>query len=133
VTVLPFWVSYQSIGGMTELSARFYTHALPGIAVVAGVAMGMLFRVIPRWSHRGLPRPGRAALLLALLLALIMGWLPSWMATNAGWRTPFSCHQRDLTHLPDYFGADPETGRLQVECANAVYDESAETLPLSIY
>jgi hypothetical protein len=123
VTALPFLVSYRSIGGMTELSSRFYTHALPGIAVAAGVALGMALRTVPRWKHKGLGPVPRAALLVLVLLSLVLGWLPSWMATSATWRTPYSCHQRDLAGLPDYYGADPETGRLQVECAQAVYED----------
>ena len=113
VTVLPFWMFFRSIGGMAEAVTRFYTLALPGIAVMVSVGVGAGLQQIPRHDRWSLTPKIRGTIFSTVVLALVLGWIPSWMATDADWRTPTDCWDAPLSRISEFYGADPETGRPQ--------------------
>jgi hypothetical protein len=134
VTTLPFWMFFRSIGDMAEATPRFYTHALPGVAIIVAVGVGAALQQLPRRPVLSLPGWCRATVFVGVVMALVMGWIPSWMAPDASWRSSMDCWNKPLTRLPEFHGADPSVGRPQVDCAESIYgDGSHEKLPLRVF
>lgn len=130
VTVLPFAVSFHNIGGAAELSMRFYVHALPGVAVVLGVAAGSVMMRAPRLPWSGPPPSLRGALVAVLGLGLVLGWVPTWLAVDAQWRAPLYCYDGARKMLP----AAMEKRSMMGVCAREIYgEESTETLPITVF
>jgi hypothetical protein len=127
VTVLPFAVSFQGIGDAAEQSARFYTHALPGVAAVLGVAAGAVMALAPRLPWPGPPPVVRGLLIAALGLALVLGQVPTWLSVEADWRAPVYCYDGARSLLVK---AREDRSMMGV-CAREVLDEAGE-LPETI-
>ncbi len=130
VTVLPFAVSLYSIGDAAELSARFYAHALPGVAAVMGAAFGAVMALAPRLPWSGPPPVLRGLVVAGVGLALVMGWLPTWLSVTADWREPVYCYDGARRMLPEALGDRSMMGT----CASAIYGERAtEELPVTVF
>ncbi|MDG1478159.1 MAG: hypothetical protein P8R54_01145 [Myxococcota bacterium] len=129
-TVLPFAVSFHSIGDAAELSARFYAHALPGVAVVMGVAVGAVVTLTPRLPWSGPPPVLRGLAVAGIGLALVMGWLPTWLSVTAAWREPVYCYDGVREMLVEA----REERTMMGTCARAIYgDDSTAELPITVF
>jgi hypothetical protein len=128
-SVLPFLIAFRSIGTSAELSARFYIHALPGIAVVLGVAGGAVMAAAPRLPWRGPPPWLRGLLIAVAALLFVFGPVPSWLALDAPWREPLPCHDGARKALVRSHGDRSMMGF----CANAVLgDEPDAVMPVTV-
>lgn len=140
IGVAPFLFVLHSVGHIMEAFPRFFVHALPGVAVLLGVALGLVFRHVPGRSRWRLPSWVRAPALLAVLVLVISGCVPSWLSPFALWRRPLQVSNRDLHEVldPDGIPRVPtanEAQSRQYHCARAVWEgfERNGPLPLRAY
>jgi hypothetical protein len=88
---VPFAIAFYGQQGMAEIRVRFLCQALPGLALLVGVAVGGLVDRLPGplSGKPGQSHPVRAIIGGGLLLAVTMGEIPTAASPWARWRRPW--------------------------------------------
>ena len=93
VSAAPFLVVLHGLSDVVELQPRFFTQALPAVALVLGLAAAPLIEL----PGRLLGRPGLRWAALYLLLLMVVGRVPGPLGPQAAWRRPFDPAGEELS------------------------------------
>ncbi len=138
VTCVPFLAAFRGMDVRLQHNARFFTQALPAVAVLCGVGFAGLHGLVPsrgfgRWLPRRLGGLLAAALAIGGLLAIVLGAVPSAASPNAEWRRVWSgpdSSSAEVLRAIEAGGLDRQAG--PPGCEAALRADAARGLPWAV-
>lgn len=119
----PFVAAFIGIESMVEQHIRFFTHALPGVAVLGGVAAAQVFRFGCSFNKRyRLPPLCLGACVCILGLSVALGWIPTWMSPETSWRPLWKVSASTLSKIQEKarYDVDFNDNSWEADCARAI-------------
>ncbi len=126
-TAAPFAIAFHGQQGMAEIRVRFLCQAMPGLALLVGVALGQLIDMLPGplKGRETRSHPVRAVLAGGLVLAVTLGEISTPASPWARWRRPWPVVGELVQVHPDAKRKEQLSERKQICAKTLEQDEAA--------
>ncbi|MGC6510491.1 MAG: hypothetical protein ACON4U_18885 [Myxococcota bacterium] len=135
-SLTPFIAAFIGIETMVEQHIRFFTHALPAVALLGGVACAQFLYVGDRFSlfQKPISYAWRISLFGTLSLLLVLGVWPTWISPKADWRPDWKIAARTLDKIQKMAeaGVGFQDNSWEADCARALQGDGGP-IDITVY
>ena len=135
-SIAPFVAAFIGIETMVEQHIRFFTHALPAVALLGGVACAQFLHLGNRLSlfRKPISHAWCMAVFAGFTLLIVVGVWPSWLSPKAEWRPDWKIAARTLEKIQTLAkdGVGFQDNSWEADCARALQGEGGP-IDITVY